>query len=170
MMDIDATPTRGWDDGKGFNPIGTLDLDLDDGDDSEKFTGKFDGDDNVVRGLRIVRDAESNGLFGFVSGGVVENLGLDDVFVFGETSVRHSGALVGIMLGGEVRESWARGGVYGRLAVGGLVGAPLDHLRSATKPQMFPRVGLRVGLPCAEASTIICVSRAAWWAAPMSLR
>ena len=123
MMDIDATPTRGWDDGKGFNPIGTLDLDLDDGDDSEKFTGEFDGDDNVVRGLRIVRDTESNGLFGFVSGGVVENLGLDDVFVFGETGVRHSGALVGIMLGGKVRESWARGGVYGRLAVGGLVGS-----------------------------------------------
>ena len=124
MMDIDATPTRGWDDGKGFNPIGTLDIDLDDGDDSEEFGGEFDGGGNVVRGLRIVRDIESIGLFGVVRGGTVANLGLDDVFVSGGAlHSSHSSALVGIIMGGEVRASWARGRVTGRRAVGGLVGS-----------------------------------------------
>ena len=119
--DIDATPTRRWNGGKGFNPIGFFDSDT--GSVPLNFTGVFDGGGNVVRGLHIVSDSVNNGLFGIVSGGVVASLGLDDVFVSGENGSSHSGALAGsLMSGGAVRESWARGRVNGREAVGGLLG------------------------------------------------
>ena len=54
MVDIDATPTRAWDDGGGFFPIGSLNQA---GGPSEVFTGVFDGGGNVVRGLFINRQA-----------------------------------------------------------------------------------------------------------------
>src|SRR5262249_52605038 len=52
---IDASVTSGWNSGAGFAPIGT-------------FTGYFDGQGNVIKGLVINRPAQNNvGLFSFLN-------------------------------------------------------------------------------------------------------
>ena len=50
-LDIDATPTRAWDDGKGFSPIG---------DSANPFTGDFDGKGKAVKGHLYRPHARSN--------------------------------------------------------------------------------------------------------------
>ena len=119
-VDIDATPTRNWDGGSGFNPIGN--------NSNTPFYGAFDGGGNVVRGLRIFRTTQNIGLFAQISRPSsanppprVVNLGLDDVRIRGGNNV---GAIVGVTdnLGTELRAVWARGRVQGRNDVGGLVG------------------------------------------------
>ena len=123
QVDIDATPTRAWAGGNGFNPIGVASLTKNQ---VRIFRGVFDGGGNVVRGLHINRTGFFNGLFANVSGSVV-SLGLDDVFVGGANEGdlgRGSGALVGALRGGgAVRESWARGEVSGSSSAGGLIGS-----------------------------------------------
>ena len=55
-VDIDATPTKKWDDGQGFSPIaGTVPGGR--SGDTDPFVGGFDGDGHVVRGLFINRVA-----------------------------------------------------------------------------------------------------------------
>ena len=116
-VDIDATPTRNWDGGRGFNPIG---------EDSGAFLGSFDGGGHVVRGLRINRASDDYvGLFEAAFQGRpqpvrVIDLGLDDVRIAGRDNV---GAIAGHWtFHAELRSVWARGIVTGRATVGGLIG------------------------------------------------
>ncbi len=73
VQDIDASETKNWNGGKGFDPIGE--------DYYDPFTGIFDGKGHKIRNLYINRPDEDNvGLFGVVgSGGEVKNLGLENV-------------------------------------------------------------------------------------------
>ena len=115
-LDIDATPTRAWDDGSGFDPIGAFSV-------GSRFGGLFDGGGNVVRGLHIDRASNNIGLFAAVAGGAewVVNLGLDDARITGGNSV---GAIAGVVVQtSEARAVWARGRVRGGDNVGGLIGA-----------------------------------------------
>ena len=115
-VDIDATPTRNWDGGSGFDPIAAFGT-------GNRFAGVFDGGGNVVRGLHIDRAGQNNiGLFAAVDDGAarVVNLGLDDARITGGNRV---GAIAGsIDSSSEVRAVWARGRVRGGVTVGGLVG------------------------------------------------
>lgn len=93
MNDIDASDTRDWDGGKGFQPIG------DDEAPQNRITGTFDGGGHVIDGLYISRSAQSRaGLFGAV------------------------GALVGESRDGLIERSYSTGQVKGDSRVGGLVG------------------------------------------------
>jgi len=56
MNDIDASATRTWNDGAGFEPIGTS---------SNQFTGSFDGQGYKITGLYINRPNSDGGLFGY---------------------------------------------------------------------------------------------------------
>ena len=115
-LDIDATPTRNWDDGSGFDPIGAFSV-------GSRFGGLFDGGGNIVRGLHIDRASNNIGLFAAVAGGAewVVNLGLDDARITGGNSV---GAIAGVVVQtSEARAVWARGRVRGGDNVGGLIGA-----------------------------------------------
>ena len=110
QVDIDATPTRAWDGGLGFAPIG---------DAADAFRGVFDGGGNVVRGLRIDRADDNIGLFAALNATVV-SVGLDDARIVGENNV---GAIVGsISIDGDLQGVWARGRVQGGDNVGGLAG------------------------------------------------
>ena len=110
QVDIDATPTRDWDGGLGFAPIG---------DAADAFRGVFDGGGNVVRGLRIDRADDNIGLFAALNATVV-NVGLDDARITGGNNV---GAIVGsISVDGDLQRVWARGRVQGGDNVGGLAG------------------------------------------------
>ena len=113
---IDATETRYWNGGRGFDPIGDIG-----GQDRKSFTGVFDGGGYAVRGLRIKRpDQNDVGVFGSVdSGASIMSVGFVDGEVAGGVNV---GGLVGWMRGGEISSSWSSGAVEGTRFVGGLSG------------------------------------------------
>ena len=113
-FDIDATPTRDWNSGSGFDPIGGA------------FSGVFDGGGNVVRGLRINSADSTVGLFAEISssGGRVQDVGLENARVNGVNSV---GAIAGSLGdGGELRSVWVHGRVTGESQVGGLAGSNVN--------------------------------------------
>jgi len=109
--DIDASATSGWNDGAGFEPIGT---------ENAPFTGSLDGQGYKIENLFINRATNYIGLFGYVgSGGVVKNVGLENVNVTGSVVV---GGLVGHNWGGTVSNCYSTGFVSGNNYVAVLVG------------------------------------------------
>ncbi|MCL2012871.1 MAG: hypothetical protein FWG75_08815 [Cystobacterineae bacterium] len=96
------------------------------------FTGSFDGGGFSLFGLRaqdFINDYQ--GLFGYIEGAVIENLGLIDVWVVGNN---YAGALVGGSDGGTVRNCYAAGDVNGSSAfstLGGLVGENRGRVQNA---------------------------------------
>ena len=90
-QNIDATETRNWNDGKGFEPLK---------DDGKKmpFSGDFDGNNYSIRRLFIKRSQEESvGMFGEcgktdISHNVIENVILED---FNITGARFVGSLAG---------------------------------------------------------------------------
>lgn len=112
--DIDASPTVTWRDGAGFIPIGDI---------YAGFQGMLDGRGHVIDGLHIsISTAMHLGLFGYIDvAGVVENLGLDNVFVEGFASIR-VGALAGANAGTIRGVRIGAGSILGEEGVGGLVG------------------------------------------------
>lgn len=140
VQDIDATATAAWNDGAGFAPLGSY---------YQRFTGIFDGNGHVVRGLTVNRPESAGiGLFsevgagaiirrltleggtvsgsagvggfaGFVYGGRLEECG-SECFVSGER--RDIGGLVGLLRSGSLVKCYATGRVGGGDYVGGLVG------------------------------------------------
>ena len=117
MNDIDATTTREWNDGEGFDPIDGY------------FAGVFDGGGYAVRGLWVERPNESHiGLFGETgSGGLVMSVEVVDAHVRGAS---HVGAVVGLSYG-RVLSSGSSGEVLGVGNVGGLVGYSLEDISSS---------------------------------------
>jgi len=85
------------------------------------FTGVFDGNNHKITGLTIEGGVNDYlGLFGFISGGEIRKLRLEDVSVSGEYFV---GGLVGRnSWGGSISNCYSTGSVSGTSEVGGLVG------------------------------------------------
>jgi len=88
--DIDLTDFI-TENGGTWNPIGSLE---------KPFSGSFDGGDSIISGLTI-EDWESNylGLFGYVSGGILKNIGIEEASIKGHQYV---GLLAGYILNGSV--------------------------------------------------------------------
>jgi len=110
---IDAWITRAWNDGAGWSPIGNA---------SVRFTGTYDGGGHAISGMFIHRPGTDYvGLFGFVRGGTIENLGVSSAYVIGQ---EHTGGLVG-RVGGDtsIFNCYSEGTVSGAMEVGGLAGA-----------------------------------------------
>ncbi|GHU95467.1 hypothetical protein FACS1894156_5120 [Bacteroidia bacterium] len=117
INDIDAGPTRAWDGGSGFAPIGNSGI---------PFGGTYNGQGHSISNLYIHRAQDDNiGLFGYVSSTLpdtarVDSLGLLGADIAGQNNV---GALVGYNSGGTLSNTYAAGSVSGTdTAVGGLVG------------------------------------------------
>jgi len=118
--DIDASETKFWNDGKGFEPIGTSVV---------HFTGSFDGRGykiynlyiNTTRwyvGINVTRGYV--GLFSFVGKeGIIKNVGLENVTIL--STGNDVGGLIGYNYG-TVSNSYSTGTVNGNYRVGGLVG------------------------------------------------
>ncbi len=111
INDIDASSTSSWNSGAGFEPIGN---------DSNQFSGSFDGQGHNITGLFIDRPSQDDvGLFGYTtSQSKIENTGLVDQNVTGSNNV---GGLVGYNFG-DVSYCYATGTVTGSNNAGGLVG------------------------------------------------
>lgn len=97
----------------GWMPIGAADT---------PFTGTFDGNGHTIWDLIISRDAEYQGLFGYVESGEIRNVTLADVEVWSKSS-NYAGALAGtIEAAAKVSDVSASGVVVGDQLVGGLTG------------------------------------------------
>ena len=108
--DIDLSEySASWNGGKGWIPIGNRD---------ERFKGHFDGNNHKVSGLYI-NDNNLNfaGLFGYIIGGTVQNLGVEGK-VTGRNEV---GGVVGYIEGG-ITDCYTNVTVSGHIFVGGVVG------------------------------------------------
>ncbi|MDR2580918.1 MAG: MBG domain-containing protein, partial [Fibromonadaceae bacterium] len=139
MQDITLSGTSNW------NPIGT---------NFDSFSGTFDGGGNKIIGLRIT-SGSNRGLFGRINnGGVVKNLGLENVNIAGDVavggiagnirnnsiiencyvtgSISSSNINVGGIVGdngGTVRNSWSSVTVSGTNNVGGIAGLMSSNSR-----------------------------------------
>ncbi|OQB14907.1 MAG: Immunoglobulin A1 protease precursor [Firmicutes bacterium ADurb.Bin193] len=103
---------KGWNDGRGWIPIGKLDY---------YFRGKLDGNNHIITGLYINDELLDNvGVFGDVYGGTIKNLGLDEVDITGNHNV---GGVAGVINNrGSVMNCYAIGTVKGFFNVGGVIG------------------------------------------------
>ncbi len=112
--DIDASRTRDWNDGAGFEPIASTPTD--------GFSGSFVSTNNyVISSLTISRsDTDYVGLFSrLAAGATIRGI----VLVGSRTTGRNIvGSLVGLNSQGVIEDSSATGFVSGSLYVGGLVG------------------------------------------------
>jgi len=95
----------------GWSPIGN---------DSNYFTGSYNGNGKTIRGLYInLNETNLIGLFGFtVASAELSNINLDGVNITGQNQV---GGLVGANFGA-ITNSYVTGSVTGKNDVGGLVG------------------------------------------------
>jgi hypothetical protein len=114
VNDIDASGTVNWNNGQGFDPVGTYGFEQ-----ATEFTGSFDGQNHTISNLSINR-LDYVGLFGAIDAGVeVKNVGVINVNINGE---KYVGGLVGRNYG-TVSNSYSTGNVTGEsYTVGGLVG------------------------------------------------
>ncbi len=114
--DIDASETAEWNGGSGFDPIGNYNGYSP----SNQFTGRFDGLGHTITGLTVNRPAtDYAGLFGYVNGADIRNLGIDEASITGNNRV---GGLAGYIFFGTIGGVSFEGTVEGHSYVGGLAG------------------------------------------------
>lgn len=109
---INASVTSYWNNGKGFDPIGSLE---------KPFTGVFNGSGHRITNLYINRSNGIVGLFSYIKTGTVGNVTLDNVTV---TGTKYVGTVAGYSTGTVTTVS-AEGTVTGTGStgyVGGLIG------------------------------------------------
>jgi hypothetical protein len=145
VSDINAGETENWFSGKGFLPIGNVDV---------HFTGNYDGQNFTIDSLYINRSTDDyNGLFGCTYSGNLTNINLSNVNITGKnyTSaisgfVRDTTAIINCHAEGSVEgvsyvggiAGWVKsycmieqcsfsGNVNGTLEVGGIAGYVYNH-------------------------------------------
>ncbi len=120
INDLDGTTADTLNSGEGFFPIGSQ---------AEPFTGTLNGNNRTITDFTLNRDDIPNtGLFGFIDGGRVENLGLIDAQISG-------GDRTGTIAGenrGEIVNSYSNSGtITGSNSTGGLVGLNLGLIEDS---------------------------------------
>ncbi len=84
------------------------------------FGGRLYGDGHIIKGLRINRpNADSVGLFGFVNGGLIEKLGIENCSITGGLDL---GGLTGVSNAGNISNCFVSGTINGSGDIGGLCG------------------------------------------------
>ncbi len=137
INDINASETKNWAAGYGFNPIGNG---------SVRFKGKFNGNGKIIYGLTVNRPyLASVGLFGHLQQGHISNLGIKDGFVSGSTIV---GGMAGNLQGSTVVNCFFEGNVTASgQKLGGLVGMSQvsSVIRSCYTAGKVTGTGSRIG-------------------------
>lgn len=104
--DIDLT-------GEAWTPIGL--------DDSRSYTGTFDGDGHTITGLTVTGSFQYAGLIGYLYGGTVKNVAVEDVDITNSYGDEAAGGVVGNNYG-TVMVCHSSGTITGSKDVGGVVG------------------------------------------------
>jgi len=111
VTDIDASSTSNWNGGVGFSPIGN---------DSNTFTGNYDGQDFSIDGLFINRSSTGYvGLFGKISGAEIKNLDIANLNITGWFA---AGSLVGNLENSNIESCNVTGVISFEQSSGGLIG------------------------------------------------
>lgn len=124
-IDASGTADPGWNGGGGFTAVGL---------NATPFTGKFDGLGHTISNLFInYAGGESMGLFGRTNNATLQNVGLLNVNIYGNTN--GTGALAGFAGGASsvIRNSYADGGSVRARShnVGGLVGSAAGSISNS---------------------------------------
>ncbi|MFA9423172.1 MAG: GLUG motif-containing protein [Sedimentibacter sp.] len=109
IADIDLG-TSTWSDGEGWEPLGDF---------TNKFTGSYDGDGYTIDNLTINRDEMYQGLFAYLSNGLIDNVKLISAYIEGGM---WTGGIVAFQSGGSILNCSLEGVVKGLGNHGGLVG------------------------------------------------
>jgi hypothetical protein len=114
QMDIDASETSSWNEGKGWEPIGTME---------SSFVGNLNGNNRSIINLTMLRPSEDNvGIFRNVTNANISYLKIVNANVNGKKNV---GGLIGNCSAGTVNLDsvyFIDGNVSGVAGVGGLIG------------------------------------------------
>ncbi len=113
MADINAVESQSENGGEGFEPVGSS---------SNMFTGVYLGQAFIIDSLTINRSGSDNiGLFGYLSGAKIIDLGLSNVTINGNQNV---GGIAGMLdSNSEIRKCYVSGSVFGaNYYAGGLAG------------------------------------------------
>jgi hypothetical protein len=89
------------------------------GSETTPFTGSFDGGDWTIENLAINSTTNYQGMFGYIDGGSVINLGLADCDITGSYNV---GGIAGFINNGMIEKCYVTGSIVGIDFVGGIVG------------------------------------------------
>jgi hypothetical protein len=147
---IDASETSTWNDGEGMSTIG---------DSYYRFVGDYDGDGYVINELSVIMSDYYAGLFGFLYGGSISNLGVTNISVEG---TRYVGGLVAYVRNGTVSNCFATGTVYASSNyAGGLVGysyssSTISNCYAVTAVEGIDKVGGLVGYNYSSSSISNC--------------
>ena len=110
--DLDISICKDWQNGKGFEPIGTLE---------HPYGGTFDGQGFSISGLYIDDDEAVNaGLFGYAKDAEITDLNIFDAAVRGK---ENCGGLVGYCYNCSIDNVYVNAQVYADINAGGLVGS-----------------------------------------------
>jgi len=100
--------------GQGWIPIGLQGS-------TSSFQGNFDGNGKVVRNLKINTTQAHTGLFGYIMGGSIKNLGVEDCNIV--TTGQYAGGLVGsLFANSQIFGCYVNGGSVNAQFTGGLAG------------------------------------------------
>ena len=131
--------------GENFEPIGNQD---------NHFSGKFDGNGYVIKGISVNADSYI-GLFGYIENAIVNDIGVEDANYTGWSNI---GGIAGYSLNSVITNCYSRGITNGNDCVGALVGysgegtvvqncfSSMQH----TKYQIYGSVGGLVGYNCGK--------------------
>ena len=97
------------------------------------FCGSFNGNDKVIRNLNLDHaEISQMGLFGYLHGALVENLGLENAYVNANS---RAGGMAGITHSSVIRHSYCTGGtINGNYVMGGFTG---DNCYGSTLSDVF---------------------------------
>lgn len=119
--DIDASATRWWHNGSGFEPLGST---------ATPFTGTLAGNGSVITGLYIDRNRTAPvGLIGYGERAHIQAVTVTNATVYGHNT---TGILVGQNREGTITDANTSGTVAASHTVGGLVGWNNGTIASAT--------------------------------------
>lgn len=131
--------------GEIFEPIGNQ---------NNHFSGKFDGNGYVIKGISVNADSYI-GLFGYIENAIVNDIGVEDANYTGWSNI---GGIAGYSLNSVITNCYSRGFTNGNDCVGALVGysgegtvvqncfSSMQH----TKYQIYGSVGGLVGYNCGK--------------------
>ncbi|MBS9463475.1 T9SS type A sorting domain-containing protein [Flagellimonas sp. 389] len=131
-QNIDASNTRTWNSGLGFSPIGEA---LNGVRQREAFTGNFDGQGYTISNLYSNRPNELYiGLFGFLDGATVKNIGLSNLTLVGYNIV---GGLAGESLRTNIDNCYAVGSVTANSGANNISGGLIGSSRESNIGQSY---------------------------------
>ncbi|MEA3500748.1 MAG: LamG-like jellyroll fold domain-containing protein [Candidatus Marinimicrobia bacterium] len=144
-VNIDASETENWNNGLGFEPLGSVD---------SAFTGVFDGKGYIISNIYINRpDLSYSGLFGYIYRygdgiAIIKNVGIESINIIAKNEI---GGLVGYNKYGDISNCYVtEGSINGSgSVVGGLVGHNrgyiIDSYSTAVELEGYYGVGGLIG-------------------------